>query len=77
MSESNTNNFIFAASNDNEKAFEVSYLVGHRVGKFKIQFCVCSLKKGGEQVAKVLIPNNTTHHQSNNMSNNSEATDLR
>jgi len=40
MSESNITNFIFVASNDNENAFEVSYLVGHRVGKVKIQFYV-------------------------------------
>ena len=46
MSESNIINFIFAASNDNENAFEVSYLVGHQVGKAKMQFYVCSSKKG-------------------------------
>jgi hypothetical protein len=36
MSESNITNFIFSASNDNKKkTFEVSYLVGHRVGKLR------------------------------------------
>jgi hypothetical protein len=76
MSESNIINFIFATSGDNENAFEVSYLVGRRVGKVKIQFCVRSLKKAGEQVAKLPLSNNTVHHRTNDMSSNLEATFL-
>ena len=44
MSDTNITNFIFVASNDNENALEVSYIVGHRVGKVKIQFCVMFFK---------------------------------
>jgi hypothetical protein len=51
MSESNITNFIFTASNDNEKTFEVPCLVGHRVKKLIYSSAYVLLKKSGEQVA--------------------------